>query len=301
MKKLTSVTVASFFVVAVTGNALANEESAADIIHQSNEAMLELDSYSSETMMDMTMPDPMSGEEVTLSVHTMEDVIMDPFAMHQVSTISTPDGDMESTLYWTEDGMYEQGPDGEWYVFEGMSSDEMMELLQATSTREQADMLGEDMSVSDEGDAYVLTYEGNGEDLNDMINDLLGELMMEEEMQGGEALLESFEISDLNYEMTIEKDTYYMTDMMMDMTMMIDDGEESLEMHIAMEQTVSNFNGVDSIVVPDEVKENAEPIDAGGAMPDTASNHLLYAMGGLTLAAGGFGLSALYRRRVRTT
>ncbi|MED4128685.1 DUF6612 family protein [Shouchella miscanthi] len=300
MKKMTSITVASFFVLSVTGNALANEESAADIIQMSNEAMLELDSFSSETAMELTMPDPMSGEEVTLSVHTMEDVILNPFAMHQVSTIHTPDGDLETTVYWTEEGMYEQGPDGEWYVYEGMSSDEMMELLQATSTREQAEMLGEDMDVSEEGDSYILTYDGSGEQLNEMIDDLLGELMMEEDMQGEEALLDTFEISDLSYEMMIEKDTYYMTEMTMDMTMVIDDGEESMEMHISLDQTVTNFNGVDSITVPEDVMENAQPVE-GGALPDTASNHLLYAMGGLTLAAGGLGLSVLHRRRVRTS
>ncbi|WP_054706630.1 DUF6612 family protein [Bacillus sp. JCM 19041] len=297
-KKWTSATVAGFFVLSMSATALANEESAADILHQSNEAMMELDSFSSETMMELTMPDPMSGEEITLSIDTKEDVTLDPFAMHQVSKMSTPEGDIETTLYWTEDGMYEQGPDGEWYVYEGMSGEEMMSMLQTTSSREQAEMMGEDMSVSDEGDSYVLTYEGNGEDLNEMINEMLGQ-MMDEDMQGADEMLEAFEISNLDYEMTIEKDTHYMTAMSMHMTMMIDDGEESLEMDISMDQTVSNFNGVDPITVPDDVKENAEPIDTGGAMPDTASNNLLYAAGGLALAVSAFGLSLFHRRRVR--
>ncbi|WP_078392636.1 DUF6612 family protein [Shouchella patagoniensis] len=298
-KKWTSATVAGFFVLSMSANALANEENAADILHQSNEAMLELDSFSSETMMELIMPDPMSGEEVTLSVNTKEDVTLDPFAMHQVSTMSTPEGDIETTFYWTEDGMYEQGPDGEWFLYEGMSSEEMMSLLQTSTSHEQAEMMGEDMSVSDEGDSYILTYEGTGEDLNEMINELLGE-MMEEDMQGADEMLEAFEISNLDYEMTIEKETHYMTEMSMHMTMMIDDGEESVEMDISMEQMVSNFNGVDPITVPDEVKENAEPIDAGGgAMPDTASNNLLYAAGGLALAVSAFGLSLFHRRRVR--
>ncbi|GAF11656.1 hypothetical protein JCM19045_775 [Bacillus sp. JCM 19045] len=299
MKKWTSATVAGFFVLSLTGNALANDESAADIIQKSNEAMLELDSYSSETMMEMTMPDPMSGESVTISVDTKEDVTLNPFAMHQVTMMSTPDGDMETTLYWTEEGMYEQGPDGEWYLYEELSSEEMMSLLQASATQEQAEMLGEHMSVSEEGGAYVLTYEGDGEELNEMINDMLGE-MMGEEMEG-EAMLEGFEISNLDYDMTISQDTHYMTAMSMHMTMMIDDGEESVEMDISMEQTITNFNNVDPIVVPDEVKDNAEAIDggSGGELPDTATNNLLYAAGGLTLAVGAFGLSLVHRFRLR--
>lgn len=299
MKKWTSATVAGFFVLSLAGNALANDESAADIIQKSNEAMLELDSYSSESMMEMTMPDPMSGESMTLSIDTKEDVTLNPFAMHQLTTMSTPDGDVETTLYWTEDGMYEQGPDGEWYLFEELSSEEMMSLLQSTASQEQAELLGDSMSVSEEGDAYVLTYEGDGEELNEMINDMLGQ-MMDEEMEG-EAMLEGFEISNLDYDMTINKDTHYMTGMSMHMTMLIEDSEESIEMDISMEQSVMNFNGVDPIVVPDEVKDNAESIDggSGGELPDTASNNLLYAAGGLTLAVGAFGLSLIHRLRTR--
>ncbi|MBU9671834.1 LPXTG cell wall anchor domain-containing protein [Planococcus sp. CP5-4] len=115
-----------------------------------------------------------------------------------------------------------------------------------------------------------------------------------------EGMMEEINFNELSYEMTIAKDTFYLTDMSMYVDMDISAAGESLNMVQSTDMTISNFNGVEPIMVPQDVLDNAVPlegvIEEGGELPDTASNNPLYAFTGLGLATLGAGL-LLFRRR----
>lgn len=78
---------------------------------------------------------------------------------------------------------------------------------------------------------------------------------------------------------------------------------ESMNMIQNTEMSISNFNGVEPITVPEDVLNNAVPLEGlgeeGGELPDTASNNPLFALAGMGLAALGAGL-LLFRRRTIT-
>lgn len=311
MKKKSAVlTLAAATAVAVPSQAFAEETpDAASILEESNKAMMELESYSSETMMEQTVTDPMmEGGSFTTTTHSMEDVIMNPFSMKQTATTSM-DGE-ETTLdsYWTEDGFYQQDVDGSWIKMDETFTGDINELIamsQSGAQMEQTAALGEDMSVEDTGDSYVLTYEGEGDELLESAEEMLTSIMPEEETGTmAAAIFEDITVNDLQYVMTVDKETHYMTETTMDLDMDLSIEEQSMNIVQSLDMTVSNFNGVDEIVVPEDVVNNAVPMDAmmeeemeeGGALPDTATNNPFYAAAG-AIAAAAAGSMLFFRRR----
>lgn len=288
--------------------AFAAEMSAADVLQKSNEAMASLDSYSSKTIMEMTMPDFTTGESMTIPIHTEEDVTFNPFAMHQTVTTSTPDG-QEETLesYWTEEGFYQEDPLEGWVklpseLTEGL--DELMAMTTAGDQVAQAEALGDDLIVEDTGDAYQLSYEGDGEALMEAVLASFESMMAEDEAaMSMEGIMEEINFNDVSYEMTIDKETFYLTEMSMYIDMDISAEGESLNMIQSTDVSISNFNGVDTITVPEDVLDNAVPLEGmdgeGGELPDTASSNPFLAFAGMGLAALGAGL-LLFRRRTVT-
>ncbi|WP_411053281.1 DUF6612 family protein, partial [Tritonibacter sp. SIMBA_163] len=87
------------------------------------------------------------------------------------------------------------------------------------------------MLVEDTGDAYQLSYEGDGEALMEAVmasfESMMGEEGSEMSMEG---MMEEINFNDLSYEMTIEKDTFYLTEMSMHIDMDITAAGESLNM-----------------------------------------------------------------------
>ena len=298
-KTITPLCLITLVTVALPSQAFADEDvSAVDILEKSNQAMLELDSYSSETVMEMTMPG-VEGEDLTIKTTSKEDVTLDPFAMHQVVTTAIP-GEEETTLesYWTEDGFYQESEEGEWIKLpEELSDglDELMQMAMAGDQVEQAEAFGEDMSVEETDDAYILTYDGDGEALEEAIQEWMSMSMGDDDAMMMDELLGQITYNEMNYEMTIDKDTHYMTELTMYTDMDIEVDGESSNTTQSIDMTVHNFNGVDPIHVPEDVLENATPLEEeGGALPDTSTNNPLLALmgGGLTLAG-----VALYLRR----
>ncbi len=307
LKKAIPASFAALLVTAAATPVLADEMSAAEVLQKSNEAMASLDSYSSETKMELTIPDPMSGETITLPIHSMEDVTFNPFAMHQTVTTTGPDGS-EETLesYWTEDGFYQQDPMGGWIqlpsdLTEGL--DELINMTNAGDQVAQAEAFADDMSIEDLGDSYQLSYEGDGEELMEVVMETFESLMAEEDpSMSMEDILEDINFNDFSYDMTIDKDTFYLTEMSMYIDMDISAEGETLNLMQSIDMSIHNFNGVEPIVVPQDVLDSAVPMEEmaeeGGELPDTASNNPLFALGGMALAALGAGLLVFRRRSV---
>ncbi|MBB6450844.1 LPXTG-motif cell wall-anchored protein [Geomicrobium halophilum] len=312
VKKAVPLSLAALLVSGTASMQVSAEElSASEILQQSNEAMLELESYASETTMEQTMPDPLTdGESISITTHSEDEITLDPFAMHQVVTTSTPEeGEVTIESYWTEEGFFTEDPEEGWLKMpEDLSAgfDEMMEAAMASDHVAQAEALGEDMSVEDTGDEYVLTYEGDGEKLLQETEELLGSDMNgEDSSMFLEEFMDQVSFNDLSYEMTIDKDTYYMTGLVMDTDMDIDMDGESMNTTQSLEMSVYNFNGIEGISVPDHVVDEATPMEdmieeeEGGELPDTASTHPLFALAGAAMAVVAGGLFFFRKRVVR--
>ncbi|MBN8234847.1 LPXTG cell wall anchor domain-containing protein [Halobacillus kuroshimensis] len=298
-KKFLSTMMAGAVMFALPLQAAAADMSAEDILKKSNEAMMDLDSYTIHTSSDQTVPGMEGGENSEVTSESKADVMLDPLKMHMTTTIAG----QETESYLTEDGYYVQMPEEGWVKMSGDLGN-LQKSMMAEGQMSQAMPLASDMTVSEEDDAYVLTYEGDGEKLLKMSTQMLQSSGSQQDSEQSaemqkmiEQLMEKVEIEDFSYQVTIDKENHYMTGMMMDMKLTFEESSESITISQTSDVTLSNFNGVGSIEIPQEVLD-AQTLEetAGGELPDTSSHEPVYALAG-ALAAAAAGAVLLYRRK----
>ncbi|WP_082234909.1 LPXTG cell wall anchor domain-containing protein [Halobacillus massiliensis] len=296
-KKLTASALAAVLLLAAPAHFAAGEMSAEEILKKSNEAMAELDSYSTHMQMEQMMD--MGGEEMSISSESEVDITVDPFAMHMVTTTMIPEeGEVSLESYLTDEGFFQEDPVEGWVKMPNEFSDSLSELAGMGMVEEQMaqlEALGEEMSVEDQGDSYLLTYEGDGEAVMEASREMLGSMMQDEE--SGEMmneLMNQMTINSLKYEVTIDKDNHYMTGTVMEMDTDMNMDGETINSVINMNMTVDNFNGVGEITVPEEVLSSATPMEdmmpeetEGGELPNTSTSYPTMALSGLALMLGG--------------
>ncbi|WP_173917192.1 DUF6612 family protein [Halobacillus sp. Marseille-Q1614] len=301
-KRLTSIAFAAVLLLAAPAHFSAAEMGATEVLQKSNEAMAQLESYSTQMQMEQTMN--MSGETVTLSSQSDADITVNPLAMHQVVTTTIPDqGEVSVESYFTEKGFFQEDPVEGWIKLPDELSNSLSEMAgmgMVDQQMDQAEALGKEMSVEDQGGTYLLTYEGDGEVIMEASQQMLGSMMPEGESSAMMSeLMNQMTINNINYEVTINKENYYMTELMMDMDMEMNMEGETTNTVLNMHMTMDNFNGVGKITVPEEVISSAVPMDdmipeemesgamEGGELPNTATPYPTLALTGLALMLGG--------------
>ncbi|WP_100398928.1 DUF6612 family protein [Bacillus sp. FJAT-44742] len=315
----TSLTLAAVLTFAPSA---AGASSASDVLKQSGEAMKDINSFSTTIDIHQTMNDPL-GEQTEISSYIEQDIIIEPFALWQKETTLIEELGEEITLesYWTEEGMYQEEPDGSWVRLPADDFGDLQDLHQSPDQQlAEAEALGEEMVLHEENDHYLLTYEGDGEELWDIAQQTMngnGQMGSEEEMElldeMMDEMMEEVSFNDFTFDLKIDKDTYYLTEMSMDVDMDIALGleegtEDVINIQMSMVMSLHNFNGVDAVVVPDEVKESAVEFDElldeqleehgeeeGGSLPDTATTNPFFLFTGIALSAVA-GLILLARR-----
>ena len=300
-----SMTLAAFLVFGTSAGVALESTSASDVIDKSHKAMEELESFSTTVKMEQTVADNIGDEGTLHSSSTVEqDVTLNPFAMYQKSTTATTydDGEEEYiTLesYWMEDEVYQQEPDGTWVK---MVNDDFGMLLEGLIEHpsyhlEDMEAFADEMIVTEEDGYYVLTYEGDGETFIELTNDLYA-TMDEEDEEGMGEIWDEIVINSLVYEMRIDKETYFLTSVIMDLDMDLEEGEDNFNIIQTVNSEFYNFNEVGTITVPDEVKDNATDMEEqyeGDEMADTATNYPIGLLAGLSLA--GLGGAFIFARR----
>ncbi|WP_026689645.1 LPXTG cell wall anchor domain-containing protein [Alteribacter aurantiacus] len=292
---------------------LANNHSDAEgVLDQSNQAMESLSSFSSTMDIHQTITDDLSGE---MELHSMveQDVILDPFKLRQTMTTSMEGMENISlTAYWTEEGYFQEDPEGGWMkISEGTADFDGMTYHPGDQIDEMA-LMGEDVTLSEEGNYYVITYVGDGEALTDLINETMNGSMEDDDMAMMDELMGDIEVNDFSYELYIDMDTYYVSEMMLEMDMDVHMDGETANIYQMIDMSFHNYNNVEDFDVPNEAKEEAEDIEdiiedemeeaeeheEGGELPATATNTPMMTLGGLVLAlvAGAF---LIVRRRLQ--
>ncbi|MTW87282.1 hypothetical protein F3157_16715 [Virgibacillus dakarensis] len=205
-------------------------------------------------------------------------ITMDPMAVYLKGTTKmTMDGseekmpEMDMEMYMVDDGMYmfsDQLGGGNWLKMEGASMDAIQEMAgQQPNPSDQLKMLkdyAKDLSFEQSDNEFILKLSADGEKFNDLmqqtIKDSLPPELMQQMGEEGKQALENTKINSMNYEITIDKETFEMKTFNMDMDMAMKQNGSALNIVQNMESEYSNINKVDAIEVPADVKENA--IDA---------------------------------------
>lgn len=220
--------------------------------------------------MEMTMGDE-SFNISTVSDMTMETVVK-PMQLYAEGTTAMVDNESDEVMtmplkmYMTEeDGfyLYEESMGG-WFKMSGAYYEEI--LSQAGMQNDSSEQLKQlqqfvsDFTFEQTDKEFTLTLNAKGDKfmsfLLEQISGSLGE--------GSEDIttaLESTNVENAKYVLTIDKETYDLTNMVMDLVMTME--VEGVTTKINQSSTINyyDFNSVESIVIPQEVIDTAQEMD----------------------------------------
>lgn len=203
---------------------------------------------------------------------------MDPIAVHvKAKTSENYDditGDLPETdreMYMVDNGIYTyndySGNDGDWLKEENASVDVAEERIdQQPDPRDQLKIFQDYvdyLSFDQNADAYILKLDmkENDEEFNDFVKEMIEDNMSEEFLgqmgEVGQEALENMDINNMSLKVSVDKETFDIKtyDANMDMTM--ESNGEKNNIVQTMTSNYSNYNNVDPIEVPEDVKDKA--------------------------------------------
>ncbi|GAE25184.1 hypothetical protein JCM9140_1163 [Halalkalibacter wakoensis JCM 9140] len=222
-----------------------------EVLKRSVEAVKELDSYSVE--MDMALS--MMGMDTNMIV--TGDVTHNPDAMYLNMKMGMTGMSMDFEAYAIDDIVY-MSMFGEWIKvdasemglddFDQLNEEEMRKLLE----------FSEEFTMEEQDDVYVLTISGEGDEYSVLIENYISSGMADfNEDPAVDDMLETIQVNDFFLELHIDKTTFMQTKQTFEADMVIE--ESGITMPVTMSGTalISNVNEIEPIAIPDEVKENA--------------------------------------------
>ncbi|UAL48934.1 hypothetical protein K7887_08380 [Sutcliffiella horikoshii] len=242
------------------------EMTADEVLQKSTEAMAGLSSYSMEMISDQEIS--MAGEDtIKMVTTTTTDMSLNPMAMYQVTSIEDADGmmeGMENESYFSEDGFFiYDSMAGQWFKMPEEFTAQLNAMSEMqTNPAEQLEMLKDytdEITMTEEEGHYVLNFEGSGEQFNEMAG-MIGGMMGDDMGEMMQEMLSMMTVNQLNYLVHIDKESFYQTKVLLNMDMEMDvDGEKVSSIQV-MDSTLTNFDEVGEITVPQEVIDSAQEI-----------------------------------------
>lgn len=251
----------------LTATACSEEElKAADVYSKSTEAMKKIDSFSA----NMTLKEHVEQGETNADVNA--DIAMD--------TVLKPDQRFKMTMkmdamgqsvnieaYLTKDGLFMKNPvNGEWMK---LQSDQLNQVLGGMSTEQfdpakqikQLKPFAGDLTLKETDDDYILKLNTSGDKMKDLILEQMksqagGSALSEEVVQS----IDTMKINKVFYEFTVDKKTYYLSSIKVNMDFEVEAQGEKVHMVIDMDGDYLKFNNIDDIKVPDEAA-NAQSVN----------------------------------------
>ncbi|MFC3209554.1 DUF6612 family protein [Planomicrobium okeanokoites] len=213
--------------------------------------------------------------DMDMKMDVSMDMTVEPLAFYQKaqSTFVSEGMDdmpaMETEMYYTADGLFSYDPMMDMWV--KLPADEMEDLEALMMMEQQSgDLAGQleqleafqdDFTFEQTGDEFVLTLDAAGEEYEKLITEEMGQMLGELDVEAQE-IMDGMNINKIYYEIFIDKETYQPNTINMTMDFDMEMEGESVNIQSDMQAEYSNFNGIDEIIVPAEVIENAEEMNS---------------------------------------
>ncbi|WP_444684102.1 DUF6612 family protein [Alkalicoccus luteus] len=248
--------------------ACGTDESAEDVLIQSAETMEEAESYRADSIIDQQIE--AQGETMNIHAESSMNITNDPMAFFQETTMTMEEMDdtmAYNSYFHSEDGFYMEDPmTGEWMKLPDDSMNDMLSMAEAqTSPEQQLEQLRDyvsDVDMEETDDEYVIHFSGEEIDAEELLESTGGagidgfdEMMM---------MMENIDFEDFAYTVHIDKETYYQTRGVIDITMSMEMMGETAVMQQSMDMNMYDFNEVEPIEIPQDVLDNAEEVDDAG-------------------------------------
>ena len=244
------------------------------VFEKTIERQQEMKSVKADMQISQEMETSMGDESFAMtstSEMTMETTV-NPIQLYAEGTTAMVDAEsgeemkMPLKMYMTEkDGFYiYEETMGGWFKmpseqYEAILGQAGMMQNDAAEQLRQLEQFVKDFTFEQTDDNFILTLNAEGDKfmnfLLEQIQSTLGETP--EELTTG---LEGTKIENAKYVLTIDKETFDLTNMVMDMAMTMD--VEDMTMKIDQSSTIDyyDFNSIDSITIPQDVLDNAQEL-----------------------------------------
>lgn len=218
---------------------------------------------------DQVIKVPSQELEMDSKIKMDMDMVIEPLSIYQKINMDMGEqGKMDMEMYVTEAGFFMSNPESEGWIKLPNDMYEVMVGQMASGANPSLDMtmfkeFADDFKFEQTEDEYVLTISAAGDKFSELFKKVATENMpagLEVDEQQAE-VLENMEVKSLDYEIFIDKKTFYTNafNMNMDMTMKV----EGEEMHIdqKVKADISKINEIKTIKIPQEVVDNAVGIN----------------------------------------
>ncbi|MBO0588257.1 DUF6612 family protein [Sporosarcina sp. E16_8] len=212
---------------------------------------------------------PSQEFEMNSTIKIDMDMVMEPLSMYQKMNMDMGEqGNMDVEVYMTNAGFFMNEPGSVGWIklpdemYEGMIG-QMGGGADPTLDMNMFKEFADDFKFEQTEDSYILKLSASGEKFSKLFKKVATEnvpagMEMNEEQA---EVLENIEVKSLEYEIFIDKKTFYTNafNMKMDMTMKV----EGEEMHIdqKVKADISKINKIDKIEVPQEILDKAVEIN----------------------------------------
>lgn len=252
----------------------ASEITLEEVYEKAIERQNEINSMSADIVMDQNIVLDESGGtfEMKSNSNLQSDFTIDPVASYMHGTVTAFDPmseqeiELETEMYMLEDAFYMYDSEGDqWLEFplEEMEAvlGQSAQQIDATEQLELLESIISEFSLEEEGDEYILKLDAAEDKFTEFVIEEMKALQSVGITEAEEDIVNLINYDKVSYVLKINKDTYDMTAMDLVLNMTLEEGDESLVMNTDTKITFSNFDGIDAIEVPQEVVDEAVPVE----------------------------------------
>lgn len=194
------------------------------------------------------------------------DLIVKPFALHQVTKTNIADEEMDLEWYATDDAFYLYNTTEElWLDMPEEDKDEIIgdfsEEIDQFLFLELFEEFSNEFTVDETDDAYTVKLESSGDKFDAIITELIVDELLAEFEEDEEVDIKNLNVKNITLEFSIAKETFYTNgfDLNLDTSLELD----GVEMIFTQKTTaaVSKINEIEEIEIPQEVIESALKYD----------------------------------------
>nr|WP_242691066.1 DUF6612 family protein [Cytobacillus praedii] len=239
----------------------ASELTLEEVMNKSTEASEGLKSFSVKMDLTQDMTDQGELNVQTTSVIDMN-IVTEPMAYYQKMKMSMGEEaeSFETESYFSEAGMFFYEPStSQWMKFPQEMTDTFLQMSgQQSNPGEELKKLQqfvEDFTFEQDSNNYILKLKASGEKFNDFIKETAVQQLPPE--MSAEDALSGMKINAVEYEILVDKKTFYPVELNMDMDLEMTIEGQTIAMKQKMNGQYSNYNSVNAITVPQEVIDSA--------------------------------------------
>lgn len=282
-KLFIGMTLGSAVLVAACGDAATVKDNASEkseltleqVYEKTLERQQELKSAKANMKIDQTLGMEMDGEtfEMSSSSNLNMDMVIDPKQLYIEGTTAMVDSEtaeeqtVPSKIYMTQkDGYYiYDSTNDSWFQLPQEEFDSLMNEAgiqnDPSEQLRQLEQFVEDFTFEQNDDKYILTLNAEGEKFTEFILEHAKSTLGGEQAEVVLGSMENLKIEDAQYVLEIDKKTFDMKNMKLDMVMSIekDGGLMTIDQNATIDY--SDFNTIDEIKIPQEVIDQAQAIE----------------------------------------